>query len=181
MDQASNLINIGCKPEEVLQSLGHLSHLSVLKIDNAMDLVTCATSFPPNITKLTLSGINRLKNVGIKAIGNLPKLQILSLSADEFCTRLRYFTLNCNVAGGFPQLQVFRMREFPIADWKLANGAMPCLQSLVIDRCYKLNGLPTELVSLAALRKVHIKGPSGAMDLVLRYLGLKKGCELIVE
>ncbi|XP_061352832.1 disease resistance protein RPP13-like [Gastrolobium bilobum] len=81
----------------------------------------------------------------------------------------------------FPQLKVFQMRYLYVQNWKLANGAMPCLQNLVIESCPELNDLPNELWSLTALRKVQVREPSEAMAHMLRNLKMKGGCELIVE
>ncbi|KAK7263979.1 hypothetical protein RJT34_31579 [Clitoria ternatea] len=160
--------NIGCKPLELLQSLKFLSHLTQLKIVNALDLLTCVGAFPPNITKLTLENIASLNDDGIIALGNLTKLQFLRLSGHVFGGE-NSFDLNC-VAGGFPQLRVFQMRDLQVQSWKLASSAMLCLQSLVIDGCSKLDGLPNELWSLTDLRKVQVERPSEAMARLLRNL-----------
>jgi hypothetical protein len=55
------------------------------------------------------------------------------------------------------------MSNFPIQNWKLANGSMPRLQIVIINDCDKLDGLPSELWSLTTLRKVCVTAPSIAM------------------
>lgn len=173
-----------CKHEEVLQNLMHLSKLSILKVVNAINLATYAIMFPPNITKLTLSCISCLNDDGINAIGNLTKLQILILTGDNgFSDGLSsnsFLDINC-IGDGFPQLQEFQMGNLPIRNWKLANGSMSRLQTLVIHHCDKLDNLPSELWSLSTLRKVCVRKPSNAMVAMLQNLEVKNGCELIVE
>ncbi|KAL5055656.1 hypothetical protein RYX36_036338 [Vicia faba] len=176
--------DINYKPEEVLESLKNLIHLSILKINNADELLTCVAMFPPNITKLTLTGISSLNDDGMTAIGNLTKLQRLILTGDNWFSDSwsadSFFDLNC-VEDGFPQLQVFQMGNMPIQNWKLANGSMPRLHVLDIHECNKLNSLPSELWSLTTLRKVCVRRPSNAMAAMLQNLEVENGCEVIVE
>ncbi|CAL5212634.1 unnamed protein product [Lathyrus oleraceus] len=178
---------INCKPAEVLESLKQLSHLNILKIRNAGELVTCAAMFPTNITKLTLIDITCLNDTGMKAIGKLTKLQKLILSgkyryirSGEVWSSDSYFDLNC-VEDGFPELKEFHVENLPIQNWKLANGSMPRLQFLDIHQCDKLDSLPSELWSLTTLTKVCVRRPSNAMAVILQNLEVENGCEVIVE
>lgn len=168
--------NIGCKPQELLQSLGQLSCLTILRIMNVFDLLTCGVvTFPPNVTKLTLAGIKCITDEGMKALGNLTKLGILKLlgSSDDS------FDLNC-VEGGFPQLQVLEMSFLGVGNWKLGNGTMLRLQSLEINYCEGLNDLPNELWSLTDLREVRVRRPSEPMAHMLRNLKIKNAVELVI-
>ncbi|KAJ1378434.1 Virus X resistance protein-like, coiled-coil domain [Sesbania bispinosa] len=165
-------ISSNCEGElpKLLLSLQQLGHLN-----NSEDLPTCAASFPPNITKLTLTGISCLNENWMNALGNLTKLRQLSLSggsADPFEFNF--------VAGGFPQLQVFKMRFLKVQKWKLANGAMPLLQKLVIDRCRGVVNFLNELGSLTTLIKVQVWESSKTTARMLRYLETKNGIELVV-
>ncbi|KAI5388052.1 disease resistance protein RPP13 [Lathyrus oleraceus] len=171
--------DINYKPAEVLESLKHLSHLSILKIRNACELVKCVAMFPPNITKLTLGRLTFLNDDRMNAIGNLTKLQRLILSGDNWSSD-SYFDLNC-VEDGFPQLKEFHVEHLPIQNWKLANGSMPRLQFLDIHQCDKLDSLPSELWSLTTLTKVRVRRPSNAMAAILQNLEVENGCEVIVE
>ncbi|WJX45146.1 hypothetical protein P8452_32047 [Trifolium repens] len=165
---------------KVLQSLKHITHLKILKIIiNDLKFVTSAPMFPPNITKLTLSHFRCLNDAGMKAIGSLTKLQVLILIGKEWCANT-YLVLNC-VEDGFPQLKEFQMKTLQVRNWKLANGSMPRLQTLVIDTCYHLDSLPSELWSLTTLRKVHVCKPSNAIARLLQDLEVNNRCELIVE
>ncbi|TKY67938.1 disease resistance RPP8 protein 2 [Spatholobus suberectus] len=135
----------------------------------------CAVTFPANVTKLTLTGITCMTDEGMNALGNHTKLQILRLSGAYWDSDS--FGLNC-VAGGFPQLQVFEMKYLNVQNWKLDNGAMLRLQSLVIKDCEKLDDLPNQLWPLTALRKVRVRRPSEPMARMLRNLEIKNGVEL---
>lgn len=174
--------NIGYKPQELLQSLGQLSCLTILRIINVFDLLTCGVvTFPPNVTKLTLAGIKCITDEGMKALGNLTKLGILKLIGGLGSSFPDYsFDLNC-VEGGFPQLQVFVMGNLGVGNWKLGNGTMLRLQSLAINNCDGLNDLPNELWSLTVLRIVQVRRPSEPMAHMLRNLKIKNAVELVIE
>ncbi|XP_016187943.1 disease resistance protein RPP8-like isoform X2 [Arachis ipaensis] len=171
--------HIGCKPHELLQSLQQLTNLSSLKIINAWDLPTCPVAFPPCITKLTLSGITCMNEDGTNAMGSLTRLRILRLYGGYSSNDS--FEINCSASNGFPQLQVFEMKKLKVHNWKLANGAMPYLEHLLIDFCRQLDDLPNELWSLSALRQVHVLRPSEALSLRLKDIEMKDGCELIIR
>nr|XP_025686940.2 disease resistance protein RPP13-like [Arachis hypogaea] len=168
---------IGCKPIDLSQSLQHLSNLSTLKVDEAFNLATFDIAFPPCITKLTLTGISIRNDDGMNAIGNLTTLRLLRLyGTGKFDDS---FEINCT-ANSFPQLQVFEMEKLNVDNWKLGNGAMPCLQTLLIKCCERLDDLPDELWSLTSLRQVKVVEPSQALSLAVANLEMKDGCELII-
>jgi len=169
----------GCKPEELLESLGQFNCLTVLRIYNALDLLTCAVTFPPNITELTLSSLKRISDEGMNGLGNLTKLKTLRLLG-ELNWSGDSFDLNC-VGGSFPQLEVFEMENLKVGKWKLGNGAMPRLQSVIINYCEGLDDLPSELWSLSGLRKVHVTKPSEKMAVVLRNLEINNGVQIVTE
>ncbi|CAJ1934167.1 unnamed protein product [Sphenostylis stenocarpa] len=181
LDEESVERNNGCKPRELLQSLVQLSCLSVLKIANSLDLLTCDLKFPPNLTKLTLSSVKCISDEGIDALGNHTKLKILRLRGDnEFWWLSDSFDLNC-VGDKFPQLEVFEMMDLNIENWKLGNGAMLRLQSVAIHQCKRLHDLPNELWSLSDLRKVKVTFPSQTMACMLQSLEINNGIELVTE
>ncbi|XP_015952839.1 putative disease resistance RPP13-like protein 3 [Arachis duranensis] len=169
---------IGLKPIELLQSLQQLSNLRTLEVRRALDLATCDIAFPACITKLTLRGISFMNDDGVSAIGNLTTLRCLRL---EGVHRFRFsFEINCS-AGSFSQLQVFEMEWLNVHKWKLGNGAMPCLQTLLIKECTRLDQLPQQLWSLTSLRQVQVVIPSQALSHALANLEMKDGCELIIS
>ncbi|KAL9296117.1 hypothetical protein ACSQ67_022013 [Phaseolus vulgaris] len=106
------------------------------------------------VTELTLSKINCITDEGMNGLGNHTKLKILTLSGTVLDDG-DSFDLNC-VGGSFPQLEVFEMRNLKLREWKLGNGGMPWLQSVIIRSCTRLDDLPNELWSLNDLRKVQV-------------------------
>ncbi|KAL1362453.1 hypothetical protein AAHE18_03G082400 [Arachis hypogaea] len=170
--------HVGVKPIELLQSLQQLSNLSTLKVLKAFDIATCDIAFPPCITKLTLTEISFMSDDGMNAIGNLTRLRHLRLSG-SFAFDI-FFDINCT-ANSFPQLHVFEMEWLNVDNWKLGNGAMPCLQTLLIRYCERLDDLPHELWSLTCLRQVKVVTSSQALSLALEKLEMKDGCELVIE
>ncbi|XP_027910598.1 disease resistance protein RPP13-like [Vigna unguiculata] len=169
--------NNGCKPQELLRCLGQFNCLTILSIENCLDLLTCAVTLPPNVTELTLSGIDYISDQGMNGLGNHTKLKILTLWGIWSCDT---FNLNC-VGGSFPQLEVFQMGHLEVGNWRLGNGAMPKLQKVVIFNCDRLNDLPNELWSLSGLRKVQVRKPSEQMACMLRNLEVNNGVQLFIN
>jgi len=90
------------------------------------------------------------------------------------------FDLNCT-RGGFPQLEVFQMTYMRVGKWKLENGAMLKLQSLIINKCKMLDDLQKELWCLSGLKKVHVTNPSNQLGCMLRNLELNNGVQLVID
>ena len=171
----------GCEPQELLESLGQFNYLTFLKIGNASNLLTSRLAFPPNIAELKLSEIKYITDEGMNGLGNHSKLRILRLSGYVFHnTDTDSFDLNC-VGDIFPQLEVFKLRYLNIGKWKLGDGAMPCLQSLVIQDCEKLNDLPNKLWHLSRLRKVQVKYPSKELASMLRESKINSRIQLVIK
>ncbi|QCD88939.1 disease resistance protein RPP13-like [Vigna unguiculata] len=169
----------GCTPQELFQSLGHFSSITVLEIQNHSELLTSVVTFPPNVTELTLSCIMCITDEGMIGLENHTKLKILRLWGYAF----RFgdsFDLNCT-RGGFPQLEVFQMTYMRVGKWKLENGAMLKLQSLIINKCKMLDDLPKELWCLSGLKKVHVTNPSNQLGCMLRNLELNNGVQLVID
>ncbi|MED6200010.1 hypothetical protein PIB30_081198 [Stylosanthes scabra] len=115
---------------------------------------------------------------GINAIGNLTTLRHFRLTG-SFTSFDILFEINCS-AGSFSQLQVFEMERLNVHKWKLGNGAMPCLQKLLIKDSERLDSLPDEVWSLNSLRQVQVVRPSQALSLELANLEKKDGCDLVI-
>ncbi|WVZ02314.1 hypothetical protein V8G54_023120 [Vigna mungo] len=143
----------GCKPQELVQNLGQLSCLTILMIENVLDLLTFKLIFPRNITELTLSGITCIIDEGMNSLANHSKLKVLRLWG-----RFRLVdSIDLNfVDGGFPQLEVLQMRGLPIRKLELGNGTMCRLQNVLIDGCEPLDSFLTGLCFLNGLKKIHI-------------------------
>jgi len=172
--------NNGFKPQELLRNLGQLNCLTILTIENALDLLTCALTFPPNVTELTLSDIDCISDEGMNGLGKHTKLKILRLCGDNITSSGDSIVLNCG-RGSFPQLEVVEMENLKLGKWKLDNGAMSRLQNVMINSCEWLEDLPNELWSLSGLKKVHVKNPSVQMARMLENLEINSGCQLVIE
>ncbi|ERN05730.1 hypothetical protein AMTR_s00006p00245940 [Amborella trichopoda] len=107
-----------------------------------------------NLTKLILLS-SKLNEEGFYELQELPRLRILKLYA--------YVGngMPC-MAGGFPQLREFVLENlYELEEWKsLEEGSMPCLESLDIIKCPKLNMLPEGLQHIKALQKLRCVGMS---------------------
>ncbi|XP_068487736.1 disease resistance protein RPP13-like isoform X1 [Phaseolus vulgaris] len=169
----------GFKLQELSQILEQFNCLTFLKIDNVFNLLTFALAFPPNVTELTLSKINSFIDEGMNGLGNLTKLKILRLSGNR-CYFGNSFELNC-LAGSFPQLEVFEMEYLNLGKWKLGNGAMLRLQSVIINNCETLDDLPSKLWSLNGLRKVQVMKPSHQMATMLENMEINNRVQLVTE
>ena len=114
---------IKCREWGFLPNLQHLSHLQTLKIVNFSWLPTNENSFPSTITKISLiyAGINNMK-----VLGSLPRLQILK---PYKCTI--YGILHV-IADSFPGLEVFKLDNLKMEEWKQGRGAMPRLRHLIL-------------------------------------------------
>ncbi|KAL4185700.1 hypothetical protein AMTRI_Chr10g231990 [Amborella trichopoda] len=101
-----------------------------------------------NLTKLILLS-SKLNEEGFYELQELPRLRILKLYADVGNG------MPC-MAGGFPQLREFVLENlYELEEWKsLEEGSMPCLESLDIIKCPKLNMLPEGLQHIKALQKL---------------------------
>ncbi|XP_025629001.1 protein PIN-LIKES 4 isoform X2 [Arachis hypogaea] len=136
-------------------------------------LVVIITRAPKNLEGLIIS---------VCSAGNLPIIIIPAICKDkgspfgdpDVCYKYGMLYASLSMA-------VFEMKKLKVHNWKLANGAMPYLQHLLIDFCRQLDDLPNELWSLIALRQVHVLLPSEALSLRLKDIEMKDGCELIIR
>ncbi|XP_017433187.2 disease resistance protein RPP13 [Vigna angularis] len=173
------VILLDSKSQELVQNLGQLSCLTILIIDNVLDLLTSEVIFPPNITELTLSWIKCITDEGMNSLANHSKLKFLRLLGNPLESE-DSIDLNC-VSGSFPQLEVLQMEYLKLRKWELGNGAMRRLQNVIIRDCQSLDNLPNELCSLNRLRKVHITdSPSKQTTHILRILETNNGVQVVI-
>ncbi|PQQ09105.1 putative disease resistance protein [Prunus yedoensis var. nudiflora] len=109
-----------------------------------------------NLTKLTLKGINNLKDDHIKVLEKLPSLRMLFL--DNWDTPVTFRgPLVCS-KGGFPFLEFLSLRYFKeLKEWKVEKGAMPSLCRLHIHYCSALKAVPDGLQYITTLKELTIK------------------------
>ncbi|XP_062164492.1 disease resistance protein RPP13-like [Alnus glutinosa] len=150
----------------VLNSLIHLPDLRKLKIINYKERSNVPISFPSNITKITLRAGYLDVGDSIEVLGKLSSLMILKLESCSLSSNLEF------IAGSFPKLEVLKLKELTIKEWKLERDAMPCLKHLVINRCIELIVLPFE--SLCALQDVEVLHSNIESVMTLQKLQKKK-------
>ncbi|MED6138139.1 hypothetical protein PIB30_071427 [Stylosanthes scabra] len=146
-----------CSWHELLLSLQHLSNLRKLKLHcYCSDFSLDEKMFPSNLAKIAIM-VGKMDCSSMKALGQLPNLQVLKLLEGMIPE-----SLDC-ATGDFPKLQVLKMVYVKVKSWMSAKGAMPILRYLLIKRCDELRTLPEHLWSLTTLREVHVINPSNEL------------------
>ena len=160
---------IRCREWGFLPNLQHLSYLQTLKIVNFSWLPTNENSFPSTITKISLiyAGINNMK-----VLGSLPRLQILKLYKCTIYGKLHV------IADSFPGLEVFKLDNLKMEEWKQGRGAMPRLRHLILKKCTGLTMLPGELCNVTSLRDVEVLWTTLKLVGMFQELQTKIGCKL---
>ena len=88
----------------------------------------------------------------LPSLGRLGNLRVLNLGFNSY----HGTEMICH-RDSFPQLQTLSFGSLTrLEEWKLDDGAMPCLRSLKIIRCEKLMKLPQGLKSLADLEELFL-------------------------
>ncbi|XP_016647442.1 PREDICTED: probable disease resistance RPP8-like protein 2 [Prunus mume] len=109
----------------------------------------------PNLTKLVLGSCG-LKEDQMGILGKLPNLTILKLFQEAFEENTKIMVFS---KGGFPSLEfLFVTGMLGITEWRVEEGAMPCLCRLNITYCLGLTTLPDGLRYLTNLRELTIRG-----------------------
>jgi hypothetical protein len=180
MGKLPNIRNLelwDCDVVDFLASLHHLSHLQILKIiygGKENNISSLPNSFPETVTKISLWRV-RFDDGGIEVLGKLPKLGILKLDG---C--LSFSGLHVH-ARWFPELQVLKLYNEEIVEWKQDEGAMPGLWKLVIEGCSKLTMLPHVVRSLTALQEVAVYNYSNSkLSDMFRELQMEVGFKLCI-
>ncbi|KAK7295633.1 hypothetical protein RJT34_18544 [Clitoria ternatea] len=162
-----------------LPSLSHISNLQSLKTFGQFEPQSDdANAFPSNLTKLTLKDLELQDDFfSISTLGQLTNLRIMKLiyQLDDCRFHLKL------VAGDFPQLEVFEMREINVCKWTLQKGAMPRLRHLVIHDCKCLDELPQQLWCLTTSPRVHVLKPNHALAKSLLQVEFKDGSKPIIS
>ncbi|KAL2532576.1 putative disease resistance protein [Abeliophyllum distichum] len=136
------------------QSWSRCLDLSFLTQLESLRLVFSGSSklikLPMNIKKLTLSKI-RLPFEKMSLIGTLPNLEILKLECDAF-------------EGGswntkddeFQKLKFLKLERLKLAQWNASSCHFPRLERLVLQNCYNLRKIPSELSDIPTLQMIEV-------------------------
>ncbi|KAL2552865.1 putative late blight resistance protein-like protein R1A-6 [Forsythia ovata] len=146
-----NLRSLKCTYNQFWNRCLDLSFLTQLE---SLRLVFSGSSklikLPMNIKKLTLSKI-RLPFEKMSLIGTLPNLEILKLECDAF-------------EGGswntkddeFQKLKFLKLERLKLAQWNASSCHFPRLERLVLQNCYNLNKIPSELSDIPTLQMIEV-------------------------
>ncbi|XP_024186581.2 probable disease resistance RPP8-like protein 2 [Rosa chinensis] len=107
-----------------------------------------------NLTKLLLSDC-ALKDDQMAILEKLPNLKSLDLCDNVFEENTKVLVFS---AGSFPRLQFLELYALKgITEWRVEEGAMPCLCKLIIDYCRELSTVPNGLRHLTTLKDLKIE------------------------
>ncbi|KAM5553232.1 hypothetical protein ABKV19_025455 [Rosa sericea] len=108
-----------------------------------------------NLTKLLLSPC-ALKDDQMAVLEKLPNLKSLDLWGNVFEENTKVLVFS---AGSFPRLQFLTLVNLKgITEWRVEEGAMPCLCKLVIGNCSGLSTVPDGLRHLTTLKELKTEG-----------------------
>nr|XP_043611859.1 putative disease resistance RPP13-like protein 1 [Erigeron canadensis] len=192
-DGLSNLTLRGCENCKDLPTLGHLSSLESLEIDNMKCLETWMTGGSDNVE--TFQSFPSLRSVSIKdcwklgkiSFGLMPSLE--SLEVENLLCLERWSTIggdDAEAPQSFPSLRKISIERC----WKLGKvsfGLLPSLKDLALTRCPE--AVLRDLVGVSSsIRKIELHGIVGLTHLdreVLKNLGTLEelwiwGCDELI-
>ncbi|KAK4414168.1 putative late blight resistance proteinR1A-10 [Sesamum alatum] len=109
-------------------------------------------AFPPNLKKLTLSGCN-IPWRHMMIIRSLPNLEVLKLRNFAFIGE----EWECS-EGEFPRLKFLLIEGLHLKCWQVESSHFPCLERLIIKRCWELNEIPCEIGDIPTLQLIEVGG-----------------------
>ncbi|GMP37653.1 hypothetical protein CsSME_00009241 [Camellia sinensis var. sinensis] len=174
--------------QSLLRQLLGCHHLRKLELRGSLNPVKkFPDQFPPNLTKLTIWN-TELEEDPMPTLEKLPNLRTLILEnsyigKEMVCSSAPPSTTTTTApssinsgggrgggyggcdGGGFPKLISLRLVNLPnLEEWRVEEGAMPCLFSLYIGECRKLKEIPDGLRFITTLRELVIQGASEALQ-----------------
>ncbi|KAI7992297.1 putative disease resistance protein [Camellia lanceoleosa] len=168
-----------------LRQLLGCHHLRQLRLWGSLNLNKFPDQFPPNLTLLTLRETN-LEEDPMPTLEKLPNLRALDLNYNSYlgkkmvCSSAPTTTTapssssgggggggrgygGCD-GGGFPKLKSLQLWYLGnLEEWRVEQGAMPCLLRLVIRGSEKLKKIPYGLRFITTLQELEIKWVSEAL------------------
>ncbi|KAH9751232.1 putative disease resistance RPP8-like protein 2 [Citrus sinensis] len=151
----------------ISKSLCELHKLECLKLVNESKrsrMFLSEYQFPPSLTHLSLSNTELMEDP-MPTLEKLPHLQVLKLKQNSNLGR----KLACVGSGGFPELKVLHLKSmYWLDEWTMGAGAMPKLESLIVNPCAYLRKLPEELWCIKSLRKLDLHWPQTELRQRLR-------------
>ncbi|KAI8028297.1 putative disease resistance RPP8-like protein 2 [Camellia lanceoleosa] len=168
--------------QSLLRQLLGCQHLRRLRLWGSLNLVNkLPDQFPPNLTYLSMAN-TELEEDPMPTLEKFPNLRTLSLCNDAYigkemvCSSAPPPTTTTTApssisgggggggrgggygscdGGGFPKLISLRLSGIlNLEEWRVEQGAMPCLFRLEIEYCRKLKEIPDGLMFITTLREL---------------------------
>lgn len=125
--------------------------LHKLQVEGRIEKLPEARLFPPQLSKLTLSGCKLVQDPMV-TLEQLPNLKYLSVW-EMFVGKKMVCSRN-----GFPKLKILAIRGFSsLEEWVVEDQAMAYLYRLSVSDCNKLKSVPDGLKFVAGLRELAIR------------------------
>ncbi|KAI3957600.1 hypothetical protein MKW92_027764 [Papaver armeniacum] len=152
---------------KIFDSLSCCHNLHRLELCGRLDGGLNLQKYPPNLSKLILSGSN-LEKDPMETLQHLPNLKLLELLSYSFEGE----EMVCSTKG-FPQLQVLHLHYMvQLKKWTIDQGGMPCLKELALTGLEELSMLPEGLRFITTLKKLTIGSDMPAIkERVVREVG----------
>ncbi|KAH9685236.1 Disease resistance protein RPM1 [Citrus sinensis] len=154
----------------VSKSLCKLHKLECLKLVNKgkmwqlSRMVLSEYKFPPSLTQLSLSNTELMEDP-MPTLEKLPHLEVLKLKQNSYLER----KLACVGCSSFSQLKILHLKSMLwLEEWTIGAGAMPKLESLILNPCAYLRKLPEELWCIKSLCKLELHWPQPELRQRLR-------------
>ncbi|KAI8028302.1 putative disease resistance RPP8-like protein 4 [Camellia lanceoleosa] len=154
--------------QSLLRQLLGCHHLRQLSLWGYLNLVNkLPDQFPSNLTYLRM-GNTELEEDPMPTLEKLPNLRSLILDWKSYIGKEMVCssapTTPSSSCRGFPQLKSLMHESIQnLEEWKVEQGAMPCLFRLVIFDCPKLKEIPNRLRFITTLRELQIQRVSEAL------------------
>ncbi|KAI8027745.1 putative disease resistance protein [Camellia lanceoleosa] len=159
--------------QSLLRQLLGYHHLRQLTLWESLNKLP--DQFPPNLTGLSLWN-TKLEEDPMPTLEKLPNLRTLFLFNTYIGKEMVCSFAPSSISGGgrggyggcdgggFPKLKTLELQFFRnLEEWRVEQGAMPCLFHLLIIECPKLKEIPDGLRFITTLRELHIKWASEAL------------------
>lgn len=109
-------------------------------------------TFPMKLKKLCLRDL-RLPWNDMMVVGSLPDLRVLKIKGRS-CVGSTWETTQ----GQFPQLEFLLIEASDFENWITESSHFPRLKRLLLDSCWCLNGIPSDIGEISTLELIEIKG-----------------------
>uniref|UniRef100_A0A2C9V4N4 NB-ARC domain-containing protein n=1 Tax=Manihot esculenta TaxID=3983 RepID=A0A2C9V4N4_MANES len=138
-----------------LEPLSHCQSLKKLELrgeipEHPSSLHHNLEFLPVSLNKLILSN-SGLNQDPMSFLQKLPNLSFLHLEDKSY----KGTKMGCS-AHGFPQLETLKLEGLGVQEWKIEEGAMPCLKILHLEKLQELEKIPEGIEFITKLRELKV-------------------------